>query len=52
MSSNIKLLKEIEACRLLMFNLASRNSLSSPKVVEVSQKLDLLLNKFSKDFKQ
>ncbi|WLR48377.1 aspartyl-phosphate phosphatase Spo0E family protein [Halobacillus litoralis] len=38
--------KEIEACRMEMIRLASLHKLSSPEVVQVSVKLDNLLNEY------
>jgi hypothetical protein len=41
-----QLLVEIEQCRKEMIHLASRSSYSNNKVVEISTKLDGLLNKY------
>jgi stage 0 sporulation regulatory protein len=41
------LLKDIERCRREMVQLASDTSLSNDQVVEVSTKLDKLLNKYN-----
>jgi hypothetical protein len=46
------LLHEIEQCRLLMVNLAAQTSLSSHHVIEISTKLDNLLNEYDKCKKQ
>jgi hypothetical protein len=46
------LLDEIEKCRLLMVHLANQTSLSSHQVVEVSTRLDTLLNQYDKHKKQ
>ena len=40
------LLKDIEQCRKEMVELAARTSLSNQRVVDISIKLDLLLNKY------
>ncbi|MDZ5474159.1 aspartyl-phosphate phosphatase Spo0E family protein [Bacillus sp. 31A1R] len=40
------LLEDIESCRREMVHLASHSSLSNQKVVEISTKLDQLLNKY------
>lgn len=40
------LLKDIEAYRIKMVSQASHSSLSNEKVVELSEKLDNLLNKY------
>jgi hypothetical protein len=47
MNLNI-LLKEIERCRAEMIQLALHKSLSDEKVIEVSKKLDNLLNQYDK----
>lgn len=41
-----QLLVEIEQCRREMISLASHSSFSNKKVVEISTKLDRLLNKY------
>ncbi|MBE0317772.1 MULTISPECIES: aspartyl-phosphate phosphatase Spo0E family protein [Bacillaceae] len=41
-----KLLKDIEEHREQMINLATRTSFSHPKVIDLSAKLDVLLNKY------
>ncbi|CAM4091516.1 Spo0E family sporulation regulatory protein-aspartic acid phosphatase [Mesobacillus thioparans] len=40
------LLKDIENCRKEMVELASKTSLSNQRVVDISTKLDHLLNKY------
>jgi hypothetical protein len=40
------LLKDIEKCRKEMVELAARTSLSNQRVVDISIKLDHLLNKY------
>lgn len=40
------LLKDIEAYRIQMVSQASHSSLSNEKVIELSKKLDNLLNKY------
>lgn len=46
--SDRKLLKDIEEHREMMIYLANTTSFSHPKVVDISTKLDLLLNKYEK----
>lgn len=40
------LLKDIENCRIEMVDLAAKTSLSNQRVVDISTKLDHLLNKY------
>jgi len=40
------LLKDIEQCRKEMVELATKTSLSNQRVVDISTKLDRLLNKY------
>jgi hypothetical protein len=40
------LLKDIEKCRIEMVELAAKTSLSNQRVVDISTKLDMLLNKY------
>ncbi|SEI07230.1 Spo0E like sporulation regulatory protein [Halobacillus karajensis] len=46
MTQETALKREIEACRKEMARLASLHKLSSPEVVQVSVKLDRLLNEY------
>ncbi|MGO5014980.1 aspartyl-phosphate phosphatase Spo0E family protein [Niallia sp. Sow4_A1] len=46
--SDRKLLKDIEEHREMMIYLANTTSFSHPTVVDISTKLDLLLNKYEK----
>lgn len=43
-----KLLEEIEKQRLVMINLTLQTSLSYQEVIQISQNLDCLLNKYEK----
>lgn len=47
-----KLLKDIEQCRKEMIEIASYSSLSSQHVVDISKKLDNLLNLYEKRTKK
>ncbi|WP_430510402.1 aspartyl-phosphate phosphatase Spo0E family protein [Gottfriedia solisilvae] len=47
-----KLLEEIEKQRLEMINLTLQTSLSSQEVIQISQNLDCLLNKYDKSVKE
>ncbi|MBM7705000.1 aspartyl-phosphate phosphatase Spo0E family protein [Metabacillus iocasae] len=49
MVSSHLLLSEIEECRKSMITLADKTSLSSLEVVELSTKLDFLLNEYNKE---
>jgi hypothetical protein len=42
------LLKDIERCRKEMVQIASHSSLSDDQVIEISTKLDFLLNKYNR----
>ncbi|MBY0122843.1 aspartyl-phosphate phosphatase Spo0E family protein [Bacillus sp. S/N-304-OC-R1] len=47
-----KLIKDIEDCRKEMIEMASYSSLTSPQVVDISKKLDKLLNLYEKRTKK
>ncbi|TGB02044.1 aspartyl-phosphate phosphatase Spo0E family protein [Halobacillus salinus] len=46
MQGEASLLKEIETCREQMSRVAVENSLSSNEVLQVSRKLDALMNQY------
>lgn len=48
MDLNNTIVEKIETLRDELLKLTARNSLSSPDVVQVSVKLDLLLNEYEK----
>lgn len=42
-----RLLREIEEYRLKMYELANKKNLTDPEVINISQRLDQLLNKYN-----